>query len=337
MIPVYNGAAFLREAVDSVLAQTYQPLELIVVDDGSTDSSPEVISSYGSRLKSIRQANAGVAQARNTGIDASRGEFIAFLDQDDWWLPDKTRCQVELFLADPHVGLVHTSVIPCRRNAPACAQSAYRTSRSAELQGDCYQRLLFGNGITNSSVMIRKSLLATTGQFDTSLGGNTVQDYDLWLRFAKSHRLGFIPVELTVHRLHPGQGTWDRRAMLRDELHVLERLLGEQAGPTSGPMKRRVANILENLGVAHFDARECKLARRCFARALGARWSVRTSLLYVASFLPCLVLDKLRGSVKRLRRLTLGRRTGVAHNMDILLKHTMTQKTSPSMASEASS
>src|SRR5581483_4857500 len=97
VVPVYNGAKYLRQALDSALGQTYPRLQLVIVDDGSTDSSAEIIASYGPRLCSIRQANAGVACARNAGIRAAAGDLIAFLDQDDWWLPEKVDRQVERF------------------------------------------------------------------------------------------------------------------------------------------------------------------------------------------------------------------------------------------------
>src|SRR5256885_2165082 len=110
VIPIYNGLKYLDRAVASVLAQTYQPIEIILVDDGSTDGSWEWIASYGSQVRPIRQKNAGVGCARNTGIEHARGDLIAFLDQDDWWMPEKAARQVQAFLDDDRVGLVHTGV-----------------------------------------------------------------------------------------------------------------------------------------------------------------------------------------------------------------------------------
>src|SRR5262249_41809571 len=110
VIPVYNGSSFLRDAIDSVLEQTYAPLQILVVDDGSVDDSPHVIASYGSRLEPFRQQNMGVSHARNKGVQAARGEFVAFLDQDDWWHPEKIARQVETFVQDADIGLVHTDV-----------------------------------------------------------------------------------------------------------------------------------------------------------------------------------------------------------------------------------
>ena len=112
VIPVYNGQRFLRQAIDSVLAQTYKNLEAIVVNDGSTDRSAEVMRAYGGRIVAVHQYNMGVGGARNTGMKKARGQFIAFLDQDDWWRPEKVAKQVARFAADKNLCLIYTSPSP---------------------------------------------------------------------------------------------------------------------------------------------------------------------------------------------------------------------------------
>src|SRR5437773_3781756 len=107
VIPTYNYARYLPEAIDSALAQTHAPLEVIVVDDGSTDDTPRVLAVYGDRIRVIRQANRGPGAARNTGIAAARGEYVGFLDADDVWLPRKLELQMARFEADQGLGLVH--------------------------------------------------------------------------------------------------------------------------------------------------------------------------------------------------------------------------------------
>lgn len=108
IVPVYNGELYLREAIDSILAQTYRPLEIIVVDDGSTDATPDVVAGYGDRLRYIRQPNAGPGAARNHGLNLAQGEFIAFLDADDLWHPDKLARQMTRFLNRPDLDLCIT-------------------------------------------------------------------------------------------------------------------------------------------------------------------------------------------------------------------------------------
>src|SRR5262245_10328005 len=108
IVPVFNGERYLRESLDSILAQTYSPLEIIVVDDGSQDSTPEVVASYGSQILYFRQENAGPAVARNRGLELSQGEFIAFIDADDYWHQEKLMCQMSLLEARPEVGFCLT-------------------------------------------------------------------------------------------------------------------------------------------------------------------------------------------------------------------------------------
>ena len=123
VVPAYNSSAFLRQAVDSALGQTYPFVEVIVVDDGSTDGTTEVVAGYGSKIVFIHQRNAGVAAARNTALRVARGELVAYLDADDVWDPDKVRRQVEFLAAHPECGLVHTT--GCRGGIwPAAGVSA---------------------------------------------------------------------------------------------------------------------------------------------------------------------------------------------------------------------
>lgn len=302
VVPVYNGAKYLRDACDSVLSQTYHPLELILVDDGSTDDSPRIIASYGDRVVSIRQDNGGVSAARNAGIQAARGVFLAFLDQDDWWLAEKIEKQVALFQTDMSLGLVHGGVLQYGESAGAFVDPVYPTHLSSRLQGHCYHQLLLGNAVFNSSVMVRKAALADSGLFNLEMAGNTVQDYDLWLRIARHYPFGYIAEPLTVLRLHGEQGTWNRQAMLGDELRLLERTVGLREIHNSNPLRMRFAQILDELGVAHLDAQAPRLARPCFARALRMRWSSRAALLYAASFLPATAIDWLRRQRGRWKR-----------------------------------
>ena len=111
VIPNYNYARFLPEAIDSVLAQTYGQIEIIVVDDGSTDDSREILDGYGDRVTVIFQQNAGVSAARNNGVSRSRGEYLAFLDADDAWLPAKIERQIAAFRGDEEIGLVHVGMV----------------------------------------------------------------------------------------------------------------------------------------------------------------------------------------------------------------------------------
>src|SRR5581483_6931540 len=149
-------------------------------------------------------------------IRAARGEWIAFLDQDDWWLPEKIARQMACVQNDARIGLVHTAT----RHFDTAQGEFVGASGPATtaLTGDCLERLLLGNGIYNSSALVRRTALDQVGLLDTAIEGNTVQDYDLWLRVARKFALAVVPEPLTVWRLHPNQGYWSRRQMLTQEL-----------------------------------------------------------------------------------------------------------------------
>ena len=136
IVPVYNGERYLRETLDSMLAQTYQPLEVIVVDDGSTDGTPKVVAGYGDRVRYIYQENSGPAIARNRGIDAARGEFIAFLDADDLWHPEKLMRQMTRFEARQELELSITYVQNFWITELSAEAERYRRAKIINAEGE---------------------------------------------------------------------------------------------------------------------------------------------------------------------------------------------------------
>lgn len=194
IIPAYNAAAYIGKAVDSVLAQTWSDLEILVVDDGSTDDTAQALSVYGARVRILRQANAGPAAARNLGLANAMGEYVAFLDADDFWRPQKLQCQVELLDAQASVGFCSTATAlvdpqgnplgnwPC---GPA----------DAPMPDILFMQGTVISGST-SGVLARRRLVMEAGGFDTSLRG--FEDPDLWIRLAACTRYRCIPEVLTV-------------------------------------------------------------------------------------------------------------------------------------------
>lgn len=165
VIPVYNGEKFIRNAIDSVLSQSHANIEVVVINDGAQDNSSSVVSQYGDPVRLIEQENAGVAAARNVEIAEAGGEFVAFLDQDDCWTESKLELQLGIF-TNPNIGLVHTQVQYFDWRTGAQRDLLNPEARSHEIVGNCKPRLLLGNGMYNSSVMVRKALLNT--RFDIS-------------------------------------------------------------------------------------------------------------------------------------------------------------------------
>jgi glycosyltransferase involved in cell wall biosynthesis len=208
IIPTYNRAQMLREALDSVRRQTVQDVEIVVIDDGSSDDTAEVVQSYGPTVVLLRQTHQGVAAARNLGIQRSRASLVAFLDSDDLWLPKKLERQLGYLQANPHVGLVYTRMwsyhiddVSRRRLEP---RSVARS----------FQELLNGpNSVTTSTVVVRRRCLEAVGLFNPTLPA--VEDHELWLRVAQRFALGFMDEPLAEYRRH-GQSTTADLARLHD-------------------------------------------------------------------------------------------------------------------------
>ena len=199
IIPTFNRARMLKAAIDSVLAQEYQNIELIVVDDDSTDTSAELLKTYGQDLTVISQKNAGVSAARNAGIAAASGRYIAFLDSDDLWLPQKLTRQIQFFTLHPEVLICQTEEIWMRDG-----RRVNPKLRHQKLSGMIFEPSLHLCLVSPSAVMIRRSLFKEVGLFDESLPA--CEDYDLWLRVSCRYPVYLIPTPLIIKRGgHPDQ------------------------------------------------------------------------------------------------------------------------------------
>ena len=193
VIPAFNAASCIRRALDSVLAQTWERYEIIVVDDGSTDNSSEVLARYGKQLNVVCQANGGPSVARNRGLMEARGRYVAFLDADDYWLPEKLERQVALLDARPEVGFCSTATAVVDpegkhvRDWPCCHEEPLLETlfmRSSAVSG------------STSGVLARRAVLLEAGGFDERLRG--FEDPDLWIRLAARTAYACIPLALTV-------------------------------------------------------------------------------------------------------------------------------------------
>jgi glycosyltransferase involved in cell wall biosynthesis len=199
IIPTFNRAWSIKRAVDSVLAQNYTNIELIVVDDGSSDATPDILSSYGHAIRIISQTNSGVSAARNRGIAEASGNLIAFLDSDDFWLPKKLSAQVDFFLS-------HTEALICQTEE-LWIKNGRRMNpkkRHQKPSGMMFSESLHLCLISPSAVMVRKKLIDDVGMFDETLPA--CEDYDLWLRVTCRYPVYLIDTPLIVKTGgHPDQ------------------------------------------------------------------------------------------------------------------------------------
>jgi len=200
VIPTYNYARYIREAIDSVLAQTYRDSEIIVIDDRSTDDTKGVVSQYGPEIEYIRQENQGLSAARNTGIRNSKGEYIAILDSDDIWLPSKLEKQIKLFEANSELGLVYSDGLVFGEKL-AWDDLSFGGNMNF-YRGRIFDKLLMGNFIPCPSVVIRRGCFDKVGLFDINLGA--CEDWDMSLRISLHHEIDYVDELLVKHRKHRG-------------------------------------------------------------------------------------------------------------------------------------
>jgi len=219
VIPAHNVASCVGRAVDSALAQHYTDHEVIVVDDGSTDATAEILAGYGAAIRVVGKRNGGLSSARNAGIRAAAGELVAFLDADDYWLPAKLARQVALLDARPEIGFCST----------AAALEAPDGSRLGEWlclpPADDMLREIFARNAavagSGSAVVVRRALFDRAGMFDESL--RSLEDIDMWMRLAAITRYACVPEPLTVVLRSPDSMSRNLDVMRESAIRVLRK------------------------------------------------------------------------------------------------------------------
>jgi glycosyltransferase involved in cell wall biosynthesis len=294
IIPAYNSGSFLAEAIESALSQTYRSIEIICIDDGSTDNTRDVALSFGSKVKYVYQDNRGVSAARNAGIRLSQGRFIAFLDSDDKWDSRKLEKQAALFSQNPKFGLVHSDVYYW---GPGQDQKTMSQRERQVIDGDCYLRLFFSNPVITSTVLIRKECIDFVGPFDETL--SVSEDWDLWIRISRYFRLAYISEPLVAYRLHEGSLTTNSIKMRQGDLFVVERTLKNdpalkfRLGPSR--VRKMVFKLSFGVGYHYFSDNELHLARHYLKKAILNRpRSLVPITYYLATFMPSKTVAKIR-------------------------------------------
>jgi glycosyltransferase involved in cell wall biosynthesis len=282
VVPAFNAASTLASTLDSIIHQTYQALDVVIVDDGSTDVTRSIAHRFcqmDSRIRVIAQLNSGVAAARNAGICASKGDFVAFIDADDLWHPTKIERQLRALLQQsPDVALVYSPfrVIDGEGNVMA---SARRQHASGWVLDRHLKTNIVGNG---SSILVRKSVLQEFGGFDPWLrqqGAEGCEDLLLQLRIAFRYKFCEVPEYLVGYRRHGGNMSADRDRMTRSGMLAIRRALSECAAParsTRGVLARYEWKRFK-LAVRRGDRHEASAMLRALCSTpeiiLSALWS----------------------------------------------------------------
>jgi glycosyltransferase involved in cell wall biosynthesis len=230
VIPVYNGEAFVAECLESVFRQTYRPIEVICVDDGSTDRSVDIVRGFGTGVTLLQQANRDVSAARNAGTRNASGEFVAFLDHDDWWEPDKTAKQVRVFLDHPDTDLVFTDLVKWYAAGRIRRPRDRHRAAASLTAGNLFAKLLRKNVLMPSAVMVRRESFLRSGGFDESF--KTCGDYELWLRMAAAGmRFRYLPEPLLRYRHHASNTARNTELMHADRIRAVELVFADPRLP----------------------------------------------------------------------------------------------------------
>jgi glycosyltransferase involved in cell wall biosynthesis len=266
IIATHNRSTLLQTAVESVLAQTYPAIEIIIVDDGSTDDTAAVVAKYAGQVTYIRQANQGVSAARNTGFRASSGEYVNFLDDDDTFLPTKIERQVEMLEAQPEVGLVHCGYQHIDEKGTVLNVTGTLPEGSVlkELVSECF--------LVTLTPLVRRQCLDEVGLFDESLGYS--EDWDLWLRIALAgYPFACIQEPLCAYRVHQRSKMSHTLRVERGIRAVLDRVFENPDLPADVLVLRNqiYSGVYFWIGCQHCAAGRWDDAQRSIVKALGLR------------------------------------------------------------------
>ncbi|HXB75630.1 MAG TPA: glycosyltransferase family A protein [Candidatus Acidoferrales bacterium] len=237
VIPVYNGAAVIRRSIESVLAQTHPVDELIVIDDGSTDATADIVAGYGARVRYILQRNSGVAAARNAGIKHAASSWIAFLDHDDEWIPSKLELQISALQSDPGAALCYS------------AYWFHRIDGAKQLKhlplADVWPASRLRNPFPPSVVIARRAELLRLGGFDESLKGASCEDWECFVRFLRAYSAVEVSQPLTHYYELNTSSSRDYRQMLPKTLTIVDKtLVSDLSGIKRALWRRRIKGVL---------------------------------------------------------------------------------------------
>jgi glycosyltransferase involved in cell wall biosynthesis len=233
VIPTYNYARYVADAVESALAQCLPGLEVVVVDDGSTDATADVLRRFGGRIRYVRQENRGLSAARNTGIRVARGRYLAFLDSDDLWLPGKLSEQAAWLDAEPEVGLVYGEALIVDERSTE--EPTLHSHWAPHPSGWVWPALVRQNVVPSPTPMVRREVFERVGPFDETL--TACEDWDMWIRVSRVCPFAYVDRVVAKYRRHHANMSLDYERMMANGLRVLEKAF---ASPRRSPALRRL-------------------------------------------------------------------------------------------------
>ena len=302
IIPTYNNAAFIKDAVLSIQNQTVPPAEIIIVDDGSTDNTQYIVQQLDGNIQYIRQQNRGPSAARNAGIKAAKGDWIAFLDADDQWTTDKLEKQIKALQHSPELKLLAGDMSEIDIDNQILEASVLNKHHFLEkfkaLDGkplpDAFIELLRKNFIPTGTVLIKKDILLEAGLFNDNIRYG--EDLELWAKVASQHPVTCLPDVLMLRRQHGSNSTQSAEPLLIDLIKVMESLksyTSKQHIQSYNP-DQCITEALNNLGYWYFNNRQFSQAQTIFRRSLKARPTIKALLYLIICLLPNRLVARLR-------------------------------------------
>ena len=264
IIPTYNSANYLPAAIESVLSQSFQDFEVIVIDDGSTDNTAMVVRDYEPRIRYFCQTNSGVSKARNRGIEESKGEYVAFLDSDDTWLTDKLEHQIRALNQNPDYRVCYTAFVCVDEHLKPInvCRSEFATVALEDL-------LCFGNVVGSiCSVLAHRSLFDYSVRFDSNL--SQCADWDMWVQLARQTELLYLDEVLVTYRQHTTNMSRNASLLEKDSQIVLEKAFSHPELKDVTRKKKRKAFGRNSMVLAgtYFHAGQYISFLRCATRAV---------------------------------------------------------------------
>lgn len=296
VVPVYNGEKTLEKTLESILAQSFKDIEILIVDDGSFDRSREIVDKYlkiDKRIRYLSQKNGGVASARNVGINWAKGDYIAFCDQDDLWLPEKLKLQLPFF-ENPDVGLVYGWVIV----------DEYGKTESIvarEYVGDCFDYLLSSNFITCCSVITRKQILDEIGGFNEDRDLMGVDDRYTWLCISLISKFEVVREPIAVYIRHGDNYSLNDKKMLKADLCCLARLVKVHKNRlTDHQIDSAKLNIFLHYANNFLYCNQYDESRKCYREAIKLNYFQPTIVIkyLIVALFPAVVIN----TAKKIRR-----------------------------------
>lgn len=276
IIPTYNRQYLVQRAINSVLGQTYENFELLVVDDGSSDDTPRIVQGYeDERIKFFRhEHNKGACTARNTALERARGDYIAILGSDDIWLPDKLEKQLEAFAeAASEVGVIYTGMIKWHKSQKATELFLPKKS------GDLYEEFLTGNvlGPAESTALIKSECFEEVGYYDSSLPSR--QDLDMWIRISRLFKFDYVSECLARIMYHQKTISKNLDAKIEGRRRLFEKLKGDLSAK---PEKKALYNY--GTGIYYLRNGQINKGRQCLYNSLKSHVTQKALLATILSF-----------------------------------------------------